>query len=241
MTPPVPVRRTRKSALQKARASASTSVVGYLRCSTHDQDLNAQRAAITAACEAKGWTVAAWCEDEGVSGTVPPADRPGMGHALDLLTSFAAGALVVAKLDRCSRDSQDFAGLLKRAARDGWALVALDLGVDTSTPVGRMVAEMMMAVAQWERARIAERTREALAARKALGQRLGRPVSPASAVARARMRQLLVQGESLGTVAATLNAEGHRTATGLEWTWRHVQKTRDSLALDDHAEAGLRG
>jgi hypothetical protein len=40
-------------------------------------------------------------------------------------------------------------------------------------------------------------------------------------------------------VADTLNAEGHTTLTGLRWTWRHAQKTRDSLDLDDEAAAAL--
>ena len=237
---PIPAKQRRTSARQRAQARAATSVVGYLRVSTREQaesglGLDAQRAAVEAACASKGWTVAHWAVDEGVSGTVAPVDRSAMAAALRLLDSGEAGALVVAKLDRCSRDSHDFTGLLRRATRDGWAFVALDLGVDTSTPVGRMVAEMMMSVAQWERSRISDRTREALAAKKASGARLGRPVSAQSQPARARLRELLHGRQPLASVAATLNTEGYTTATGLPWTWRHVQKTRDSLALDDLA------
>ncbi len=237
---PIPAKQRRTSAKQKARAQAATCVVGYLRCSTDEQaesglGLDAQRAAVEAACTAKGWTVTEWAVDEGVSGSVAPANRPAMGRALWLLDSGEAGALVVAKLDRCSRDSHDFTGLLKRAARDGWSFVALDLGVDTSTPVGRMVAELLMSVAQWERSRISERTRDALAAKKARGVRLGRPVSTDSQPARARLRELLHDRLPLATIAAKLNDEGFTTPTGLRWTWRHVQKTRDSLALDDLA------
>jgi DNA invertase Pin-like site-specific DNA recombinase len=235
---PVPAPHRRTSAKAAARARAATVVVGYLRCSTDEQaasglGLEAQRAAVEATCAAKGWNVGEWCVDEGVSGSVAPAARPGMARALRLVEDGEAGALVVARLDRCSRDSHDFTGLLKRAARQGWSFVALDLGVDTSTPVGRMVAEMMMSVAQWERARISERTREALAAKKARGERLGRPVSPGSEPVRARLRELLHQRLPLAAVAATMNAEGFTTPTGLAWTWRHVQKTRDSLMLDD--------
>lgn len=238
----IPATRRRTSAKAKARERAATCVVGYLRVSTTEQaesglGLDAQRTAVDAACTAKGWTVSEWCVDEGVSGSVAPASRPAMARALRLLDGGEAGALVVAKLDRCSRDSHDFTGLLKRAARDGWAFVALDLGVDTSTPVGRMVAEMMMSVAQWERSRISERTRDALAAKKARGARLGRPVSAGTEPARARLRELLSDRLPLATIADALNDEGFTTPTGLRWTWRHVQTTRDSLVLDDLAAA----
>lgn len=111
----------------------------------------------------------------------------------------------------------------------------MDLGVDTTTPVGRMLVGILGSVAEWERSVIRQRTREALAAKKAHGARLGRPVSADSLAARARLRELLHDRLPLAAVAATLNAEGYTTPTGLRWTWRHVQKTRDSLVLDDLA------
>lgn len=244
MVPPVPAKQRRTSARAKAKAQAADRVVGYLRCSTDEQadsglGLDAQRAAVEAACAAKGWTVTDWAVDEGVSGSVAPADRPAMARALRLLDSGEAGALVAAKVDRIARDLHDLTGLLRRADDDGWAVVALDLGVDTTTPVGRMLVGILGSVAEWERATIRQRTRDALAAKKAAGARLGRPVSPESAPARARLRELLHDGLTLAAAADTLNAEGYTTPTGLAWTWRHVQKTRDSLALDDEAMAAL--
>lgn len=239
---PIPAKQRRTSARAKARAEASTCVVGYLRVSTDEQaesglGLAAQRAAVEAACAAKGWTVTEWCVDEGVGGSVAPAERPAMARALRLLDGCEAGALVAAKVDRLARDLHDLTGLLRRAEHDGWAVVALDLGVDTTTPVGRMLVGILGSVAEWERATIRQRTRDALAAKKAAGARLGRPVSPDALPARARLRELLHDRLPLGTIAATLNDEGFTTPTGLPWTWRHVQKTRDSLALDDLARA----
>ncbi len=197
--------------------------------------LDAQRAAVEAACAAKGWTVTDWAVDEGVSGSVAPADRPAMARALRLLDSRDAGALVAAKVDRIARDLHDLTGLLRRADEDGWALVALDLGVDTTTPVGRMLVGILGSVAEWERSVIRQRTRDALAAKKAAGARLGHPVSPEAQPARARLRELLHDRLPLAAIVATLNGEGYTTPTALPWTWRHVQKTRDSLALDDLA------
>lgn len=83
------------------------------------------------------------------------------------------------------------------------------------------------------------RTGDALAAKKAQGARHGRPVSADAMPARARLRELLRDRLPLTTIAATLNAEGYTTATGLQWTWRHVHRPRDSLALDDLARAAL--
>jgi hypothetical protein len=58
--------------------------------------------------------------------------------------------LAVAKLDRLSRSVLDFAQLMVRARDLGWGLVALDLGVDTTTTSGRFVANVMVSVAEWE-------------------------------------------------------------------------------------------
>jgi DNA invertase Pin-like site-specific DNA recombinase len=58
-----------------------------------------------------------------------------------------------------------------RARRNGWELVVLDLGVDTSTPTGEMFANMMVTLAQWERRIIGERTKDGLAAKR--GQAFG--------------------------------------------------------------------
>jgi DNA invertase Pin-like site-specific DNA recombinase len=229
----------RRRTVRTQRADAAGQVVGYLRVSTQEQansglGLDAQRTAIEAAATARGWVIAAWLVDEGVSGSVAPADRPAMREALTLLDSGEAGALVVAKLDRCSRDTHDFTGLLRKAKGEGWAFVALDLGVDTSTPVGRMVAEIMVAVGQWERDVIRQRTKDALAAKKAAGARLGRPIQTDSAV-RQRIRDLRHSGLSLQAIADTLNAEGIQTVTGCAWTWHNVRRTVESLRLDDAA------
>lgn len=237
-------KRKRRSAAAERRAAVAACVVGYLRVSTSEQaesglGLEAQRAAIEAACMAKGWTVAAWCVDEGVSGSVTPASRPAMAEALEFLDTCGAGALVVAKLDRCSRDSHDFTGLLKRATRDGWAFVALDLGVDTSTPVGRMVAEMMVAVAQWERAVIRQRTKDAMAAKKAKGARLGRPTALSASVLN-RVIEEREAGRSLRAIAARLNADGVPNPTGSVsgWSAPTVARAEQTARLD--AEAAKR-
>jgi len=81
--------------------------------------------------------------------------------------------IIVSKLDRLSRSVHDFAGLMQQAQRQGWGLVALDVGIDMTTPVGGLIANVMASVAEWERRVIGQRTAAALAARRAAGVRLG--------------------------------------------------------------------
>ena len=84
--------------------------------------------------------------------------------------------------------------------------MALDLGVDTTTPAGELVANVMAAVAQWERRTIGQRTREGLAAKRASGVRLGRPpVLPAEVVA--RIVHDRAAGRTLQAIADSLTAE----------------------------------
>lgn len=125
-------------------------VIGYLRVSTADQEhgIDAQCASIAGEASRRGWEVV-WFEDEGKSGK--DVDRPGITAALEMLRLGESSALVVAKRDRLSRSLPDFARLLEVSGKQGWAIVALDLNLDTSTPTGKLVASIMASVAQWER------------------------------------------------------------------------------------------
>jgi DNA invertase Pin-like site-specific DNA recombinase len=198
------------------QAADPTRVVGYCRVSTQEQSdsglgLDAQKAAIRGECNRKGWTLVELVEDAGYS--AKSLVRPGMARALDLLSGGVAGALVVAKLDRATRSVMDAANLLARGEREGWALVALDLGLDPTTPTGELVANIMAAVAQWERKAIGARTRDALAAKKASGTRLGRPVLLPDEVVD-RITSAKEAGASLSAIARDLNAQGIPTAHG---------------------------
>ena len=122
-------------------------------------------------------------------------------------------ALVVSRLDRLSRSTKDFATLMERAQRRGWAPVVLDLGVDATTPAGELVASVMVSVAQWERRTVAARTREALAAKKAQGAKRGRPRSLPAATRR-RIVRMRERGRTFREIADTFNAQGVSTAQG---------------------------
>jgi DNA invertase Pin-like site-specific DNA recombinase len=192
-------------------------ILGYLRVSTAEQadsraGLDAQRAAILAEAERRGWEVVAVHEDAGISGKAAD-NRPALAAALNALAGGHGDALVVAKLDRLSRSMADAVDLLARSSREGWRLVALDLAVDTTTPSGEAMAHVMATFAQLERRMIGQRTKDALAAKKAQGIRLGRRRQlPDEVVARiVREREA---GATQTAIAEGLNRDGVPTAQG---------------------------
>ena len=195
-------------------------VLGYVRVSTDEQSnsgagLEAQRGAILAECERRGWELVELIEDAGYS--AKDLKRPGVQEALRALESGEATALVVAKLDRLSRSMIDFTRIMAEAQKQGWALVALDCAVDTTTPAGEAMAHMLATFAQFERRLISQRTREALAIKKAEGVRLGRRRSMPEEL-RERIRRMHAAGESLAAIARTLTTERVPTAQGgLRW------------------------
>lgn len=209
----------------------TTRVVGYVRVSTEEQagtglGLGAQRAAIAEEAERRGWELVAIHEDAGASGKSMD-NRPALAEALGAVRGGDAAALVVAKLDRLSRSLLDFASLMEQSRRQGWALVALDLGVDTTTPAGEMVANVMATFAQFERRLIGERTKSALAVRRAQGVKLGRPRTMDDEIVE-RIRLEREAGASLRAIADGLTADEVPTAQGgARW---HASTVRAVLA-----------
>lgn len=211
----------------------------YTRVSTSEQadsgaGLAAQAAAVVGTLERRGWAHVAQLADEGVSGSVAPEARPGLSRALTMLDAGEADVLVVAKLDRLSRSVVDLSLLLDRAERSRWSLVVLDADVDTTTAGGRLVANVLGAVAEWERRIIAERTKAALAARKAAGQRLGGPIT-LSTETRLLIGDLRSQGMTLQAIADRLIDEGVPSARGGLWRPSSVRAVLVSLDLDAQA------
>jgi DNA invertase Pin-like site-specific DNA recombinase len=192
-------------------------VVGYARVSTDEQrangvSLDAQRQAIEEECRRRGWELLRIDQDT-LSGKT--TKRPGLQLALDACRSGEASGIVVMKLDRLTRSIIDFGRLLEEALdrRQGFNIVALDLGVDLSTPGGELVGNVMASVAQWERRAIGQRTKDALAVKRAQGIQLGRPRTMPASVRR-RIQRERDKGRSLSEIARRLNEAGIPTAHG---------------------------
>lgn len=203
------------------------TVYGYARVSTRDQEnsgagLIAQEEAIRRECERRGWELAEIAQD-----VASGKDTKGRPEYRRVVSSLGEGdVLVAAKLDRLSRSVVDFGKLLEQAQKRGWSVLALDVGVDTTKSTGRMVAGILMQIAQWERERIGERTKEALAVKKAQGVKLGAPrrLSPES---EAVVLQLRACGLTIAKVVEELNASAVPGPGGGRW---HAESVRRVLS-----------
>lgn len=184
-------------------------VLGYCRVSTREQKesgagLDAQRAALDRAALDRNWDLEVVVEGP-MSGDA--LVKPVLDAALARLKAHDADVLAVAKLDRMSRSVIQGASLINRARREGWSVAVLDLGVDTSTDTGEMIANVILSIAQYEKRLIGSRTRDGLAAKRAAGVRLGRPRAVDAGV-RALIRQLRDDGHTWQAIADNLMAAG---------------------------------
>ena len=113
-----------------------------------------------------------------------------------------------------SRSVVDFGTLLAWFTEAKAALVILDPGIDTTTAAGRLVANVFASVAEWEADTITERTRDALAAKRARGERIGRPAVIEDAALATRIRAMRAKGMKLRDIADELTADGVPTVRG---------------------------
>jgi DNA invertase Pin-like site-specific DNA recombinase len=212
---------------QVAQEIRSNLVIAYVRVSTEQQarsglGLEAQQSALRAELlrievDPDGPGVL-WLIEDGRSAK-QGADRPKMDQARRMLASGQAGTLMATKIDRLSRSITEFIALVDASAREGWRLLVTGMQLDTSSAMGRFVGRVIAEIAQLEREVIAERTREALQAKKAQGAVLGTPEHlrvPAAVVG--RIRALRGDGASYQAICDQLMADGVPTARGKP-TW----------------------
>lgn len=232
------------------------TAIGYIRVSTEGQategqSLNDQRERIEAYAKAHGYNLVGIEADEGLSGK--NTDRPGLQSALRQVCR-TKGVLIVVKLDRLARSTRDAIELVENIDACGADLASITEQIDTATAQGRFVYRLFASLGELEREQIAERTRAALAFRKAHGMKLGsaRPghwegrehrrragaalgSAAAAAARRAERAPVYAQaepiaagmraaGQSLRAIAAELNARGITTPRGADWHAAQVRR-----------------
>lgn len=208
--------------------AASPVVIAYMRCSTNEQadsglGLAAQRVILEAECARRGWTTVEWIEDAGYSART--LKRPGLIDALEKLASGQAHVLLSKSADRLSRSLKDFCDLTERSQREGWSVCALDAPADPLTPHGRAMQAMQIVFSQLERDLVSSRTRDALAAKRASGVRLGRQRVISDDLRNRILRLRHEDGYSYGVIARQLNAaEVPLPAGGRTWFPASVRK-----------------
>ena len=151
--------------------------LGYVRVSTREQadsglSISAQDRRIRAYCELNNLELVDIIRDENVSAGIPLADREG-GRKLLEMTEEKPYAVVAIKLDRLFRDAHDCLGVTKDWEKRGNSLMLMDLGMDTTTAMGRAFLTNAATYAELEKNLISERTKEALNQIKIEGGTLG--------------------------------------------------------------------
>lgn len=147
----------------------------YLRVSTDGQTVENQRRDLLAVAERHGWEIVTVFADEGVSGATDRNERPSM-RALMLAVARKEVDIVAAwDVSRLGRSLTDLLGFLGELHAKGVGLYLHQQGLDTTTPAGRAMFQMMGVFAEFERAMIRERVNAGLARARAQGKTLGRP------------------------------------------------------------------
>ncbi len=147
----------------------------YLRVSTDEQTIENQREELTALAARAGWRITQTFVDEGISGAKGRDKRPGLDAALNAATRREFDILLVWSVDRLSRSLQDLIVTLSELHAVGCDLFMLRQNVDTTTPAGRAMFQMLGIFAEFERGMIRERVVAGMNRARAQGKHLGRP------------------------------------------------------------------
>jgi len=219
------------------------NVIGYIRVSTEEQatngqSLDAQRAKLEAYAALYDLQLVGIIVDAGAS--AKSLNRPGLQDALAQLRRGAADGLVIAKLDRLTRSVGDWQRLIDGyfGEKAGKQLFSVADSIDTRTAAGRLVLNVLLSVAQWERETIAERTADALQHKIRKGERCGKVrfgydlaadgrtlvAVPTERDAIRLMQELRADGRTLRDIADELNRRGIETREG--GTWKHTTVAR---------------
>jgi DNA invertase Pin-like site-specific DNA recombinase len=225
--------------------------VGYVRVSTQEQassglGLAAQRAAVTALAARRSIDLGTIHADEGISGAEPAERRPGLTAALDDLEE--GDALLVAQPDRLGRDVPEGIRLLGELKARGVVLLCAN-GVSTEgdDDVSWLTMMLLLVLAEFQLRQGRTRTRSALAAKKARGERLGSTpfgyeldaegeLAPDLEQLRALgiMQRMRAEGETLRAICDRLDAEGLKPKRGARW---HPQSVKTVLETADRRKA----
>ncbi len=155
---------------RKARTAAL-----YLRTSHADRTTENQRRQLRRAAKRAGWTVVAVYEDNGVSGANGREGRPGFEQMLKDASRREFEVIMAWSVDRLGRSLQHLVGFLDEVHALDIDLYLHVQGLDTTTPAGKALFQMLGVFAEFERAMIRERVMAGLARAKAQGKAIGRP------------------------------------------------------------------
>jgi DNA invertase Pin-like site-specific DNA recombinase len=180
----------------------------YLRVSTGEQTVENQRQALATACEARGWRIVAEFEDNGISGAKGRDKRPGFDRLLKAATQRKLDVVAAWSVDRLGRSLQDLVGFLAELNAVGCDLYLERQAVDTTTPAGRALFQMLGVFAEFERSIIQERVKAGIDRARLKGTKSGKPIGRARISARIEeaIRATLAGGAGIHKTARTVGA-----------------------------------
>jgi DNA invertase Pin-like site-specific DNA recombinase len=178
------------------------NVALYARVTTDGQTCENQLRELRAAVERHGWTIAAEYVDRGVSGAKGRKEWPRFDALLNAVARKEFDMIAAWSVDRLGRSLQDLVGFLGDLQTKKINLYLHQQALDTSTPSGKAMYQMLAVFSEFERTIIQERVRAGLARARAKGTKLGRPKTGPKV--EAKIRELAAQGMGKGKIARTL-------------------------------------
>ena len=157
-------------------AKRQTRVALYVRVSTDGQTVANQERELREVAQAKSWEVVDVYRDSGISGAKGRDGRPGLDKALRDAVQGRYDALAAWSVDRLGRSLQDLLHTLGELQAAGCDLYLHRQAIDTRTPSGRAMFQMLGVFAEFERAMIVDRVRSGIARAQAKGTKSGRPI-----------------------------------------------------------------
>ena len=146
----------------------------YVRVSTDHQTIKNQERELAAVAERHGWSVVAVFKDQGISGAKGRDKRPGLDKLMQAISRKEFDLVAAWSVDRLGRSLLDLVQVLQELHGKGIDLYLHQQGIDTTTPSGKAMFQMMGVFAEFERSIIHERVMAGLARAKAEGIHLGR-------------------------------------------------------------------
>jgi DNA invertase Pin-like site-specific DNA recombinase len=174
----------------------------YVRVSTDQQTIRNQERELQAVADRQGWEVVAVYRDQGISGAKGRDERPGLDKLLQAVVRREFDLVAAWSVDRIGRSLVDLVGTLQELHSKHVDLYLHQQGIDTTTPSGKAMFQMMGVFAEFERSMLKERVMAGLARARAEGTQLGRPAAIAGDAAKVKaIRAARSGGKSVRQVA----------------------------------------
>ena len=170
----------------------------YIRVSTDGQTVDNQRLELEQAAERAGWEIVGVYDDNGISGAKSRDEREAFDRLCKDATRRKFDVVMSWSVDRLGRSLQDLIGFLSELHAVGVDLYLHQQGIDTTTPAGKAMFQMMGVFAEFERSMIQERVKAGLARVRQHGTKSGRPLGRPKVTVKTEKAVIAARAEGTG-------------------------------------------